>query len=139
MIDRSERAVELFKSGRNCAQSVFAAYAPEFGLDEQTALRVSAAHGAGFGRLREVCGALAGAGMLAGLKFDDKAKVYEVVQEMARRFKDPNGTYICRELLGLDKTDEPDPKPEVRTEGYYRKRPCAELVRQAARIAAEVL
>lgn len=139
MTDRSDKAVELFKSGLNCSQAVFVAYASDFGLDEKLALRVSAAHGAGFGRQREVCGALAGAGMLAGLKFDDKMTVYQTVQEMTRRFKEPNGSYICRELLGLDKTSKLDPKPEARTEEFYKRRPCVELVRQAAQIAAEIL
>jgi len=139
MIDRSDRAVEFFKSGLNCSQSVFAAYAPDFGVDEKLAQRIAAAHGGGFGRLRELCGALTGAGMLAGLKFDDKMKVYETVQEMVRRFKDSNRSCICRELLGLDKAGEPNPKPEARTEGYYQTRPCVELVRQAAQIVAEVL
>ena len=33
MSERSEKAVELFKSGYNCSQAVFAAYADLFGFD----------------------------------------------------------------------------------------------------------
>ena len=40
MSERSEKAVELFKSGYNCSQAVFAAYADLFGFDEDTALKV---------------------------------------------------------------------------------------------------
>ena len=40
---------------------------------------------------------------------------------------------ICRQLLGLDPDFKPQP-PEPRTEGYYKKRPCPEMVFCAASI-----
>lgn len=61
-------AGELFKCGYNCAQSVFAARAAKFGIDTDTALKLSAPLGAGVGRMREVCGAFAACAMLLGLK-----------------------------------------------------------------------
>ena len=68
MSERSEKAVELFKSGYNCSQAVFAAYADLFGFDEDTALKVSAGLGGGVGRSREVCGTVSAAAMLTGMK-----------------------------------------------------------------------
>ena len=65
----TDRSVELFKSGFNCAQSVFAAFCDKVGMPEETALRVSAGLGGGVGRTREVCGALFGAAMRAGKLF----------------------------------------------------------------------
>ena len=65
----TDRAVELFKSGFNCSQAVFAAFSEKIGMDEQTALRVSAGLGGGVGRRREVCGAVSGAAMLAGMVY----------------------------------------------------------------------
>lgn len=142
----TDRAVELFKSGFNCSQSVFAAFCDKFGMDEATALRVSAGLGGGVGRMREVCGAVSGAAMLAGMVYGAtqgadraaKAKTYEVVQAIAAEFKKQNPSIVCRELLGLSNADT-NPAPEARTEQYYKKRPCAQLVADAAAAAEKIL
>ncbi len=152
MESRTEQAVALFKEGFNCSQSVFAAYADLFGMDKETALRVSASFGGGIGRMREVCGAANGmflvAGMLTGSTEgkDQTAKKnnYEVVQRLAAEFKkENNGTYICRELLGLDKEGKKvipgDTTPEARTEEYYKKRPCLNTIQGAAAIVERML
>lgn len=144
--ERVERAVSLFKSGYNCSQSVVVAYADYFGLDEQTAMRVSASFGGGMGRLREVCGAVSGSFMLAGLKYSStdpsdkeaKTKNYTVVQELAEKFRQHNGSIICRELLGLTQKKD-NPEPSDRTPEYYKRRPCAEYVAIAARVIGEKL
>ena len=94
------------------------------------------------GRLRGVCGAVSGAFIVLGALFgyDDpkagahKADHYKHIQEFAKRFREANGSYICRELLGLEEKTSHH-VPEERTEGYYKKRPCAEL----CGISAEIL
>lgn len=147
MSDRVEKAVALFKSGYNCSQSVFAAYADIFGMDEKTALLVSAGLGGGVGRSREVCGTVSAAAMIAGLKYgaadgDDsarKADCYAKVQEFIAEFKKVNPSIVCRELLGLDKDHKPVPKPEARTDEYYKKRPCVQIVEDGARAIEKVL
>lgn len=147
MSDRVQRAVELFKSGFNCSQSVFVAFAGEFGMDEETALKVSAGLGGGVGRAREVCGAVSGAAMLVGFKYgatdaDDaeaKARCYQVVQQIIAEFKENNPSIVCRELLELNEGANTDPKPEARTQQYYQKRPCVQLVEDAARAVEKVL
>ena len=68
MENRVQVAVNTFKEGFNCAQAVFSAYCDLFGIDRETALRLSSGFGAGMGRKQEVCGALSGAIMLIGLK-----------------------------------------------------------------------
>lgn len=147
MSERTQRAVELFKSGFNCSQSVFAAFAGEFGMDEETALKVSAGLGGGVGRAREVCGAVSGAAMLVGFKYgatdgDDaeaKQRCYQVVQQIIAEFKENNPSIVCRELLELNEGAGTDPKPEARTEQYYKKRPCVQLVEDAARAVEKIL
>ncbi len=142
-----EKAVELFKSGFNCSQAVFAAFASEFGMDEETALKVSAGLGGGVGRSREACGAVCGAAMLAGMKHgavkgedaDSKAHCYAVVQEIIAEFKKEYPTIVCRELLSLGEGDFTDPTPEARTQQYYKKRPCVQIVEDAARAVEKVL
>lgn len=144
MQERVERAVSLFKSGYNCSQSVVAAFADLYGVEEQQALRMSASFGGGIGRMRQTCGAACGMFMLAGLDCgttdpkdrEGKSHNYAVVQELARQFKETTGSLICGELLGLTKP-EGSPQAEARTPEYYQKRPCSFMVETAAKLFAE--
>lgn len=144
MNSKSEKAMELFKQGYNCAQAVFAAFCEDMGIDFETALKLSSSFGGGMGRLREVCGAVSGMFAVAGMKYgytdpkDNKSKAahYKLIQKLAAQFKAKNHSIICRELLGLDIGPD-NPAPELRTDAYYKKRPCAELVGCAARLIEE--
>ena len=144
--ERAEQAVSNFKNGYNCAQSVYMAYADLFGMDPKTAAIIAAPMGAGMGRLREVCGTVSGAALIAGLAVpcDDphnlasKTRCNALVQLVAERFRQENGSIICRELLGIAPIKE-SPVPSPRTEAYYKKRPCVELVRMSATFIGEEL
>ncbi len=146
-MNEKERAVELFKEGFNCSQAVFTAFAHRFGIDEDTAKKISAGLGGGVGRMREVCGAVGGASMVIGSicaategkDSENKQKNYELVREFADRFTSENGSVICRELLGLDVKMEKSAQPEKRTAEYYKKRPCVELVECAAKILEDLI
>lgn len=114
-------------------------------MDEETALKLSLPFGGGIGRLRETCGAVSGMLMALGLKYgqadaspEHKAQMYARVQELVRRFKEENGSIICRELLGLTKP-EGSPIPAPRTPEYYKVRPCVEKVGCAARLLEEYI
>ncbi|MBR6825347.1 MAG: C_GCAxxG_C_C family protein [Oscillospiraceae bacterium] len=145
-MNHGELAKQNFERGCNCAQAVFLAFSDVTGLDEATAMKVSASFGGGMGKLREVCGAVSGMFMAAGMIFADdhvptpdaKAAHYEKIRALAARFKEENGSYLCRELLeGVPVSKEA--APEERTEQYYRKRPCGELCRIAAQLLDELL
>ena len=133
-------------NSHNCAQAILHTYADIAGIDEETAMNIAGAFGGGMGRLREVCGTVSGAllalGMLRGYSDpgdrDAKAAHYRLVQEYAGRFREKNGTIICRELL-RDVTVTPGDVPEERTPEYYARRPCLRLAGEAARILDEVL
>lgn len=141
-----ERAMELFKQGYNCSQAVVAAFCEECGMDFETSLKISSSFGGGMGRLREVCGAVSGMFMVAGMKFgysdpknsQSKAEHYKLIQELAEKFKEKNRSIICRELLGLT-TQKESYIPEERTVEYYQKRPCADIVGDAAEIISEFI
>ena len=143
---KGEEAKALFEQGYNCAQAVACAFAPEMGLTQETAARLASAFGGGLGRLRETCGTVSGMafviGMLRGYQdpqdIAGKKETYALMQKLAGRFREKNGSLICRELLGLDKA-EGSPEPSPRTPEYYRKRPCGELARCAAAILEEEL
>ena len=142
----ADKAVQLFKEGYNCSQAVFAAFAEDYGIDRELALRLSSSFGGGMGRMREVCGAVSGMFLTAGLETgsadgpdrEGKAANYAEVQALADKFRKENGSIICRELLGLGQDGgQTSHVPEKRTGEYYKKRPCVELVRCAAEILEE--
>lgn len=143
-----ERALELFMEGFNCSQSVFAAFAHRFGIDEDTAKRISAGLGGGVGRQREVCGAVSGAVMVLGslkaaVNGDDsegKKENYELVREFCELFRERHGgTIICREMLKIASEKKETAKPDERNAEYYAKRPCAKAVYDAAEILEEMI
>ena len=145
--ERINQAVELFKEGFNCSQSVVAAFADKYGFTREQALRMSASFGGGIGRMRETCGAACGLFMLAGLETgategadrEGKAANYALVQELAEEFKQRNGALRAADLLGLSKKEPIVSTPEARTNQYYAKRPCVKMVEEAARIWCEYL
>ncbi len=146
MKDYERIAKDYFKQGYNCSQAVLLAFAEECGLDEKTAAAMSSSFGGGMGRLREVCGSVSGMFLAAGILYgytdpadnEGKKAHYALIQELAEAFKKENGSIVCRELLGLSVQTQP-PTPEERTEQYYKKRPCVELVGCSARILAEYM
>ena len=136
----SDRAVELFKEGKNCSQAVFTAFATDLGLTEEMALSISVGLGGGVGRMREVCGAISGSAMVVGLKYPElsKTEVYEKVRAVADEFKKTNQSIVCKELLGLTKP-EASSVPEARTQEYYQKRPCVQIIEDAALATEKIL
>ena len=144
--ERALRAKEYFNNGYNCAQSVALAYADITTLDEKMVATITASFGGGLGRLREVCGAVSGMAFVASFispcpmadNAEAKKANYALVQEFAEQFRQKNGDIVCRSLLGLDRPKD-EPTPSARTAEYYKKRPCAEYVYDAALIVGEYL
>lgn len=139
-IDRVKKASELFREGYNCSQAVFCAYSDLYGFDFDTSLKISSGFGGGFGRMREVCGAFSAVTMIAGLEGNgvDKTAVYEKVRQLADEFRKENGSIICKELLGVSGAPQSH-VPDKRTQEYMKKRPCPEIVEQAAMIIEEYI
>ena len=139
-MDHGMKAAELFLGGYNCAQAVTVAFCDMTGLEEKCAARMVSAFGGGMGRLREVCGAVSGMLMVAGLLYGydengekdcHKKAHYQLVQAFAGQFREEVGSIVCREIL---KNPPSDPAPTPRTAEYYAQRPCVRMVMTAARI-----
>ena len=94
--------------------------------------------------MREVCGAVSGMLMVAGLLYgydgpeegEIKKAHYECVQALAEEFRKSNGSIICREIL---KNPTSDPNPTPRTQSFYEQRPCVRMVMEAVRIMDEYI
>lgn len=134
------KAVDYFKQGYNCSQSVVMTFAGHYKIPQPLMARFSASFGGGIGRMRETCGAACGMFMLAGLEVGNiedtpeevlpsmqslsdnnpypsqelKKKDYEVVQKLANDFREETGSIICKELLGLNKKRADGTMPEIK-------------------------
>jgi len=147
--ERVARAVDYFMQGYGCCQSVVAAFADLYGLDETMAKQIAAGFGGGVGRMRMMCGAVSGIVMLVGLDCgqtegsdrEGKSACYKVVQELLAQSKAENGSLICAEILGLKGHEKAVSSyvASARTAEYYKTRPCAAKVESAARIFAAYL
>jgi C_GCAxxG_C_C family probable redox protein len=143
-MDHSEYAAELFLKGYNCAQAVAVAFCDVTGLDADFTARMASSFGGGMGRMREVCGAVSGMLMVAGLLYgydipgDDvsKKRTYTDVQALAAKFRETCGSIVCREILNNPPTD---PNPSPRTAEYYKVRPCARMVMVAGQLMDEFI
>lgn len=138
MMDREYRGAQLFMEGYNCAQAVIMAFSDLIGMDEKNCAKISSSFGGGMGRMREVCGAVSGMLMVAGILYgydgpeegNIKKAHYARVQELAESFRKEAGSIICREIL---KNPSSEPTPSPRTEEYYKQRPCVRMVILAVR------
>ncbi|MGZ4904754.1 MAG: C-GCAxxG-C-C family protein [Halobacteriota archaeon] len=111
---KADEAVALFNQGFICSQAVLSVFASDYSLDQDTALRITQGFGAGMARTDDVCGVVAGAIMVIGLRYgatqaDDSAareKTYAVINEFIREFTKRNGTVSCTALLGYNLSDQ---------------------------------
>lgn len=151
MESRREQAVRYFREGYNCTQAVVLAHADLFDMDREVLLSMCQSFGGGMARMRQVCGAVSGMFLVAGVLTgsadpkdrESKKRNYETVQKLAALFEEKNGSIICAQLLGLQEKEScvseeyrSGAVPEPRTEQYYKKRPCPELIGDACDVLA---
>lgn len=146
MESHAEKAEKLFLDGYNCSQAVVGAFADEIGIPFTELMKMASSFGGGMGRMREVCGTVSGMFMVIGFlygyddpkAYEEKSLHYKRIQELAEKFKAEQGSIICRELLGLS-DEKITHVPEKRSNTYYKKRPCKELVAFAAGLVEEFM
>ena len=146
-MSRAECAKEYFMQGYACSQAVALAFSDLLGIDEETIAKLTLPFGGGLGRLRLTCGAVSGMALVIGAVFaegqnspENKKKTYAITQELSLRFKQEYGSLICQELLsGMNLSVQVGGEAEPRTEAYYKKRSCADMVAFAAGILEDYL
>lgn len=144
-MSKVELAVSRFKEGFSCSQALLSTYSKKFGLNRETALRVSGAFGGGMGRMGETCGAVTGAFMLIGLKHgktrvedeQTKERAYSLIREFVDKFKSRNGSIVCRDLLGCD-ISTPEGMKLAREKKLFTTL-CQKFVQDAAEIIEQML
>lgn len=143
-MSKVDRALELFANNFNCSQAVFAAFAPEYGIDEELALKIGTSFGGG-ARNGELCGAVSGALMVIGLKYghyqsdnnEQKSKAYAIAVEYTKHFKELNGSIVCRDLLGYD-LSVPEEIACIKEKNLF-KDVCPQMVKSAVMVLETVL
>lgn len=109
-MNRIEKALENHKKGYNCSQSVACAFCDKTGFSEADLFRIMEAFGLGGGDMQGTCGAVAGAEAIAGLLSstgnldnpNSKQKTYQTSRELNAKFREKNGSTICKELKGVE-------------------------------------
>lgn len=139
-----EKAEELFADKFHCSQAVLGAFAEEFGIEEEKALKLGGCFGGGMCK-GEVCGACTGALMVLGLKYgqsevddlESRAKTNAVTEQFLDKFKRENGSYMCKELLGCDLATE-EGREEARKKNLFIDF-CPKMVVSAVEIVEEMI
>ena len=118
----AETANKVFQEQKaHCAQAVFAAYAEQLSLgkvDFETGMKIASAFSGGIALTGNVCGALTGALMALGLKYNDAEKSNEVAVKLFDEFISLNGSIICRELINHDLITDDDVKQAYATGAF---------------------
>lgn len=143
-MSKTDKSLELFSNNFNCSQAVLTAFAPDFGLDEKLALKLGTSFGGG-ARNGEICGAVSGALMVLGLKYghfdaadsEQKSKAYAIAVEYTKRFREANGSIVCRDLLGYD-LSKPDEMACIKEKGLFGD-VCPKAIQSAVEILEGVL
>ena len=146
-MSRAERAKEYFLHGYACSQAVALAFADLMNMDEETISKITLPFGGGLGRLRLTCGAVSGMALVIGALCsksentpENKKEVYAITQELCKKFQAETGSLICGELLSQMKVPvEVGGTAEPRTQEYYKKRSCADMVALAVEILEEYI
>lgn len=126
METRVQEAVNKKKcGGYNCAQAVACTYCDLAGMDEETMRNATQAFAVGMGAMEATCGAIIGAGVVLGLINENQKKSFVDAKNIISKFKEQNGTVICKELKGIDT-------------GVVR-RDCNDCVMDAARLLEDII
>lgn len=142
MTDLPEAAVNCFSRSFNCSQAVFSAFAPQYGINAATALKLASPFGGGIARRGEVCGAVSGALLTLGLARGadtpaGKEEIYRLSQEFMRRFEEKHGTLLCRDLIGCDISTPAGYQAAAEKKVFTTI--CPTLVHEAAEIVQSLL
>jgi C_GCAxxG_C_C family probable redox protein len=143
---RKEKAINYFKEGYNCSQSVVMAFDEVLSINAKELCKIASPFGGGISRMRETCGAVTGMVLVLGnlLGYDTpemgekKHELYKNIQEILKIFENKYGSLTCRNLLNLSIKHD-DPKPSERDHSFFEKRPCPELIGGAAEILEQFL
>ncbi len=140
-----EKADMLLRQQYHCSQALFGAFAEDFGLDLQTAFKISTCFGAGM-REGEICGCISASLMVLGLAFgfydaqDRELEMYgnQKTREFMEKFRERmNGEISCRDILAHD-ISTPEGMKIIKQAGLILKN-CPRPINHSIDILEEML
>ena len=145
--NRVEEAISSMQGGMSCSEAIFSVYGHHLGVDRDTCQKIASGFGGGIGSTGIVCGAVSGAIMAIGLRygevgfmeatdFTELPKSYGVAREFTKKFKERNGTIICRDLINHDLLTAEDIEHAFKTGAFNN---CPKFVKDAAEILEKLL
>lgn len=143
-MNKADLAEKRFEETFCCGQSVFSVFAPDYGLDEELALRIAEPTCVGFLK-GETCGSLVGAMLVIGLAHgrskpdDDAARdlTRGLTIKLQEEFEKRNNAVLCRDLLGVD-TGTAEGIQHAKDYGLFDLQ-CPNYVRDAVEIVEALL
>ncbi len=144
-LTRADEAAAIFTEGYSCSQAVCAAFAGDFGIGRDAALKLSCGLGGGMAHTGNTCGAVTGALMVIGMKYgrtdvDDlaaKEKTYAVANAFVAEFLRRNHSVNCTDLIGCNLSDPKELAAAREKDLFHTK--CSLLVRDAGEILEKIL
>lgn len=142
MENRVKQAIELFRDGYNCAQSIVGAFEDKLGKDTPTLMDMASGFGGGMGRLQHTCGAVTGSFMVISTLSNKKLpgakeKPDDDIQNFARRFTGEFGELNCRNLLGYDLNEPEELEEAHKAEAFDRY--CERYIEFSVKTLEEIL
>lgn len=138
MISKANLVNQRFPLNYNCAQTVFSLFAPDLGIDEETALKIASGFGGGMA-CAETCGAVTGSYMIIGMKHghsvpdpDKKANTKRMIQRFNELFREKHGSLICKQLTGYD-ISTPEGSSAAAEAGVFQNQ-CPNFIKTACSI-----
>ncbi|MFX1513016.1 MAG: C-GCAxxG-C-C family protein [Promethearchaeota archaeon] len=145
--NRVEEVMSRFQEGMTCSEAIFSVYGQHLGVDRDTCVKIASVFAGGINHTGNVCGAVTGAIMAIGLKysevrtrppteFKELPKSYRIASEFTTKFKERNGTIICRELIDHDLLTVEDIQHAFKTDAFKN---CPKFVNDVAEILESIL
>ncbi len=142
--NKAEKADSLLRKYHNCCTGIVATFAPELGMNEVLAARLTRGM-PGIGCSGNVCGAVSGAALIIGLKttnekncqdLEAQQKTNEIIREFIAKFENIYSSTECREILGHDISSR-EKYNTAAEKGYFVR--CPKVVENAVNILEEQL
>lgn len=140
-----EKVYTKLKQHYHCAQAIFATYASDYGMDQETAYRTMACFAAGMYR-GSVCGCVTAALAVLGLAYgfldtkDREREIFgtKIAEEFVDRFQERmEGKFNCADILE-NNINTAEGMASIRREGMIKKK-CTQAIQTSIEILEDML
>lgn len=144
-MSHEEKVYTKLKQHYHCAQAIFATYASDYGMDQETAYRTMACFAAGM-YTGSVCGCVTAALAVSGLAYgfsdtkDREREIFgtKIAEEFVDRFQERmEGKFNCADILE-NNISTAEGMASIRREGMIKKK-CTQAIQTSIEILEDML